>query len=68
MSTNKARAECKRKIIAAVGPGGFEAFLKARQPALSELTGAELLKREPNRLLERLRMLERETVEGIDDE
>jgi hypothetical protein len=51
-----------------VGPGGFEAFLQARQPALDDLTGAELLKREPNRLLERLRMLERETVEGIDDD
>ena len=66
MKASKASAKCKQMIVAAVGPGGFEAFLKARQPALDEKTGAELLKSEPSRLLQRLR--ERENGGGIHDE
>jgi hypothetical protein len=68
VKASKARAECKRMIIAAVGPGGYEAFLMTRQPALGDMTGEWLLKHEPNRLLERVRKLEREKREGIDDE
>jgi hypothetical protein len=68
MTVHQARRECRRKIISALGQGGFEAFLNARQPALDDRRGAELLKSEPKRLLERLWMLERETVEGIDDD
>jgi len=55
-------------IIAAVGPGGYEAFLMTRQPALEDRTGEELLRQKPCQLLERLRMLESEKREGINDE
>lgn len=64
MKAAKARKEAKRLIIAEVGPGGFEAFLKARQPALEDRSGAELMNSDPAALLVRLRALEAEEKGG----
>lgn len=60
MKAADARRECKRIIIASVGQGGFEAFLKAHQPAQEDRTGQELLQSDPAALLKRLRALEQE--------
>ncbi len=61
MKASDARRECKRIIIASVGQGGFEAFLKARQPALEDKIGAQLLETDPVALLKRLKALEKES-------
>lgn len=61
VNARAARAECKRLIIASVGPGGFEAFLKAPQPAFEDLTGDFLLLHRPGELLNRLKELAKET-------
>lgn len=57
------RSKCVSKIIAHVGEGGLQAFLRERQPALEDRTGGELLQRDPHELLRRLDELDR-----IDDE
>lgn len=56
------RARCINRIIGLVGHGGFQSFLRNRQPALGGLTGAELLQRDPNGLLDRLELLDHEDV------
>lgn len=61
MNASKTRAKCKRLIIASVGPGGFEAFLKAPQPAFQDCTGKHLLETRPKELLNRLKELAKET-------
>jgi hypothetical protein len=64
MKAPAARRECKRLLNAMVGPGGYEAFLKARQPALEDRTGDDLMKRSPKALLDRLRTLEAQLKRG----
>ena len=53
------RARCIRKIVCLVGHGGLQSFLRNRQPALDDRSGAELLQNHPQELLVRLAELER---------
>lgn len=62
-STAKARAKCARILKATLGPGGYRHFLRSRQPALDDRTGAELMKADPIELLKRVMALEKQ-VEG----
>ena len=63
MKTPTARRECTRILKRLIGAEAIPQFMKTPQPALEDKTGAQLLKNEPKRLLERLRILEDE-IEG----
>lgn len=58
--TRHARARCVRLLKARLGPRVYQEFLRTRQPALGERTGADLLLNAPGLLLERIAMLEQE--------
>gem|GEM_PF-4355036 len=49
-----------RLLKARLGPRVYQEFLRTRQPALGERTGADLLLNAPGLLLERIAMLEQE--------
>jgi hypothetical protein len=55
---NGPRAECIRILERIVGEAGVQHWLKGRQPALDDMTGAQLLTVDPERLLKRLRFLD----------
>lgn len=61
---NGPRAECIRILERIVQPGGVQHWLKGRQPALDDMTGAQLLTVDPERLLRPLRFLD---AHGDDD-
>lgn len=67
MRASAARRECRRMIVAMVGPGGLEAFLQSPQPALDDRTGSELMESDPAALLERLKALECQVEGGTRD-
>jgi hypothetical protein len=52
------RRRCERLLRAHLGEGGFQEFLRNRQPDLGERTGRELLDGHPVELLARLEMME----------
>ena len=56
---SKVRLRCERLLVGHLGRGGFEEFLRQRQPALGDRTGQDLLENAPDLLLERLEELER---------
>jgi hypothetical protein len=64
MSAITTRAKCLRMIETHIGPGGVQAFLQSRQPDLDDRSGADLLERSPEQLLERLERLEAQIQTG----
>lgn len=61
------RAECLRVLERLIGADAVPGWLKLRQPALGDETGAQLLQNDPSRLLRHLRMLDAQ-LSGEDDE
>lgn len=49
---------CLDRIRRNVGDGGLRAFLSQPQPAFADMTGSELIRRQPGELLRRLDALE----------
>jgi hypothetical protein len=66
-NSGTSREECLRLVVGFVGESGVPAFLQARQSALGDRTGAELLHNDSRELLRRLQALEFSS-ETFDDE
>lgn len=64
MKARNARRECFRLLNSLIGPATVPQFLKTPQPALGDMTGAQLLQHDPAALLKRLRALEQEMEAG----
>ena len=62
-----ARDESIRLIARLVGDAGVQSFLRCRQPALGDRTGADLLQNDPSELLRRLRLIADDHVGFNDD-
>ena len=56
---DKARKQCIKLLRGMLGNGGLQAFLKCPQPAYDDLTGDQVLVRDPHGLLARLEELDR---------
>lgn len=65
---NGPRAECIRILERIVQPGGVQHWLKGRQPVLDDMTGAQLLTVDPERLLKRLEALNSQLAEDLENE
>ena len=64
MKRGVGRKECFRLLGRLIGAEAIPQFLRTRQPALEDKTGAELLQADPAALLKRLKELEKE-AEGM---
>lgn len=56
---DRARKDCIRLLRGQLGDGGLRAFLRCPQPDHADLTGDQILTRDPHGLLAKLEALER---------